>query len=416
MAKKKDIQKKERSLSWLTLWLAFVLFLGLIGWIQLIARTVSAGKILESLALLFPMLLFLAWFFWILRRIMRSREKYRQQLEGRRADLKVKDTLIFALAWSREIFTNIPADRRPLIYNAYLLILVVVAVLIVNALSLATILLILLLILASTNLLVWVVGSERQEKDLMEVELDTARRMQMSLMPTADFQYDSIEISGFCQPSAQVGGDSFDYIHFGRTPKQVTVSVVDVSGKGMAAAMTAIYASGAINSEISHRDRLEEAVSNLNTVICCRKQKKQFISLLLAEIDIATRRMSFINAGQSRPLLLRNKQITMLKGEGSPLPLGIRETATWQRTEIDLHSDDMLLFYTDGVTDTVNEENEMFGSERLHSLFIDLGSTAPSAKTLVESMMENLSRFSGQAQQFDDITLVAVRVVKIKTN
>jgi len=410
MSKKKEKQKKERSLSWLTLWLAFVLFLGFIGWVQLIVKNIKGGEYLLSLALLFPMLLFLAWFFWIIRRIMRSREQYRQRLEGQSTKLKVKDTLIFALAWSREIFTNIPADRRPLIYNAYLLILVVVAVLIVNSLSLATILLILLLILASTNLLVWVVGSERQEKDLMEVELDTARRMQMSLMPTSDFQYGPIDISGFCQPSSQVGGDSFDYIHFGQSPQRVTISVVDVSGKGMAAAVTAIYTSGAINSQISRHDPLETAAHNLNTAICSRSQKKQFISLLLAEIDIRKKVLSFINAGQSRPLLFRNGEMSVLMSSGKPLPLGVREEASYRCDELPLQAGDTLLFHTDGVTDAVNEENEMFGNERLHKLFTEIASYAPSAKALVEEIWAQLSTFSKSAQQFDDITLVAVRV------
>lgn len=410
MTKKKEKQQKERSLSWLTLWLAFVLLLGLIGWIQLLGNSIASGQFLKALALLFPMLLFLAWFFWIMRRIMRSREAYRQKLENPRIRLRLKDTLVFSLAWSREIFQNIPADRRPLIYNAYLLILIVVSILIVNSLSMATILLILLLILASTNLLVWVVGSERQQKDQMEVELDTARRMQMSLMPTSDFRAGQIEISGFCQPSLQVGGDSFDYIHFGRQPQRVTISVVDVSGKGMAAAVTAIYTSGAINSEISRQDSLEKATHNLNNAICSRSQKKQFISLLLAEIDIERQVLSFINAGQSRPLLFRDKQIEVLKSSGRPLPLGVREEMVYRCDELPLKAGDTLLFHTDGVTDAVNDQNEMFGNERLHELFAQTAETASSAQNLVDEMREGLTRFASAAQQFDDITLVAVRV------
>lgn len=410
MSRKKDKSNKERSLTWLTLWLAFVLLLGLIGWIQLIADNIIAGNFLTCLLLIFPMLLFLGWFWLIIRRIMRSREQYRQRLENPDQRLKIKDTLVFALSWSREIFTNIPADRRPLIYNAYLLILIVVAVLIANSLSMATILLILVLILASTNLLVWVVGSERRQKDQMEVELDTARRMQMSLMPTSDFHYGPVEISGFCQPSAQVGGDSFDYIHFGHQPERVTISVIDVSGKGMAAAVTAIYTSGAINSEISHQSQLEEAVGNLNTAICCRKQKKQFISLLLAEIDIRNNCLSFINAGQSRPLLLRDGTISVLKGTGTPLPLGVRPQVAYHQNEIQLQSGDTLLFHTDGVTDAVNEQNEMFGNERLHGILAELNPVCPSARALVVAIMERISLFSTAAQQFDDITLVAVRI------
>jgi len=403
-------KKPERSLSWLTLWLAFIIFLGLVGWIRMIVTSIGRGKFWEVFGLIFPMLLFLGWFLWLMQRIMRSRDLYRKRLETGGGKLKLKDSLVFALTWSREIFTNIPPDRRPLIYNAYLLILVVVVVLIIRGLSFGNILFILLVILAAINLLVWVVGSERQEKDRMEVELAMARKMQMSLMPAADFIQSGLEISGYCIPSAQVGGDHFDYLHFGHNPERVYVTVVDVSGKGMAAAVTAIYASGAISSEVAHQDKLETAMENLNTAICNRKSREQFISVLLAEIDIPRRRLAFINAGQSRPLLLRNGAISVLRGEGIPFPLGVREHGDYRHAGLDLAAGDYLLFHTDGVTDAVNETNEMFGDVRLHALFQETCLARPSAQVLVGAMKARLDAFSASAYQLDDITLVALRV------
>lgn len=410
MGGEKKKLKKQRGLSWLLLLLVFFLFLELIDSAREIAVFVGRGEFKAALVSLLPILLIFALFYSIVRRIMGARDQYRQRLETTGGKLKVKDALVFALTWSFEIFAGIPDDRRPLIYSAYLLLLGVVVILVIEAVSFGRVLLSLLLILAATNLLVWAVGSERQEKNRIEVELDTARRMQMSLMPASDFRFGPIEISGYCQPSFQVGGDSFDYIHFSRQPERVTVSVVDVSGKGMAAALTAVYASGAINSEIRHDDHLEEAASRLNTAICCRKQKKQFISLLLAEIDIRSRRLAFINAGQSRPLLLRDGRVAVLKGAGPPLPLGVLEQVAYQRCEVELRGGDTLLFHTDGVTDVVNEQGEMFGNEQLHGLLVELGGAAPSPKELVEAMRGRLALFAGSAPQFDDITLVAMKV------
>ena len=407
---KKKRPKKQRGLSWLTLLLVFFLFLELIDSVRGIVVHVGRGEFQSALISLVPILLIFALFYAIVRRIMGKRDQYRRQLETPGRKLKVKDALVFALTWSFEIFAGIPDDRRPLIYSAYLLLLGVVVILVIESVSFGRIVLSLLLILASTNLLVWAVGSERQEKNRIEVELDTARRMQMSLMPASDFRFGPIEIAGYCQPSFQVGGDSFDYIHFSRQPERVTISVVDVSGKGMAAALTAVYASGAINSEIRHNDHLEEAASRLNTAICCRKEKKQFISLLLAEIDIRNRRLAFINAGQSRPLLLRSGRVAVLRGNGPPLPLGVLEEVAYRRSEVELCGGDTLLFHTDGVTDVVNEQGEMFGNERLHGLLAELGGAAPSARELVEAMRGRLALFSGSAPQFDDITLVAMRV------
>jgi len=408
---KKKKQKKQRGLSWLLLLLVFFLFLELIDSARAIAVFVGKRDFESVLISLLPILLIFALFYSIVRRIMGQRDLYRQRLETPGQKVKVKDALVFALTWSFEIYRGIPDDRRPLIASAYLLLLGVVGILVIESVSLGRIVLSLLLILASTNLLVWAVGSERQEKNRIEVELDTARRMQMSLMPASDFRFGPIEISGYCQPSFQVGGDSFDYIHFSRQPQRVTVSVVDVSGKGMAAALTAVYASGAINSEIRHNDHLEEAAARLNTAIYCRKQKKQFISLLLVDIDIRNRRLAFINAGQSRPLLLRAGRVEVLKGDGLPLPLGVQEEVSYHSSAVELCDGDTLLCHTDGVTDVINEQGEMFGNERLHGLLAELGSVAPTAKDLVEAMRGRLALFSGTAPQFDDITLVAMRVV-----
>jgi serine phosphatase RsbU (regulator of sigma subunit) len=407
---RKKKPKKPRGLSWLLLLLVFFLFLELIDSARGIAVHLGKKEFQPAFISLLPILLIFALFYSIVRRIIGMRDQYRERLETPGRKLKVKEALVFALTWSFEIYKGIPDDRRPLINSAYLLLLGVVGIMVIEAVSIGRILLSLLLILAATNLLVWAVGSERQEKNRIEVELDTARRMQMSLMPASDFRFGPIEISGYCQPSFQVGGDSFDYIHFSHQPQRVTVSVVDVSGKGMAAALTAVYASGAINSEIRNNDHVEEAASRLNTAICCRKQKKQFISLLLAEIDIRNRRLAFINAGQSRPLLLRDGGVAVLKGDGPPLPLGVVEDVAYQRSEVELRGGDTLLFHTDGVTDMVNEQGDMFGNERLHGLLAELGGAAPSAKDLVEAMRGRLALFSGSAPQFDDITLVAMRV------
>ncbi len=407
---KKKKMKKQRGLSWFLLLLVFFLFLELVDSARAIVSSIGKGDFGVILISLLPILLIFAIFYSIVRRIMGQRDLYRQRLETPGQKVKVKDALVFALTWSFEIFRGIPKDRRPLVTSAYLLLLGVVGILVIESVSFGRIVLSLLLIVASTNLLLWVVGTERQEKNRIEVELDTARRMQMSLMPASDFHFGPIEISGYCQPSFQVGGDSFDYIHFSRQPERVTVSVVDVSGKGMEAALTAVYASGAINSEIRHNDRLEESAVRLNNAIYCRKQKKQFISLLLAEIRIRDRRLAFINAGQSRPLLLRAGRVETLKGEGLPLPLGVQEEVAYQRCEVELRGGDTLLFHTDGLTDVVNEQGEMFGSERLHGLLAQLGSTAPSAKDLLEAMRDRLTMFSGTAPQFDDITLVVVKI------
>ncbi len=344
--------------------------------------------------------------------LKKRREVARQEFEKSKGNIGIKEAAIFSLTWSQEIYRSIPLDRKRLVRSSFILIGIGMGVVMVqlDSYSLMTILVAAALILAGVNLLIWVVGSEREEKDRIQIELETARKMQMSLMPTQDPVVQGYDISGCCIPAQDVGGDLFDFIWSGKERDKLCITVVDVSGKGMDAALTAVYTSGALISEAQHEDNVVTVTRNLNSAIYSRKNRSLFVSILMAWLDVTSGEIQYVNAGQTRPMLQRNRKVSVLKGPGARFPLGMVESPIYQASDIQLKSGDNFLLYTDGVTEAMNTNEEMFGEKRLKAIFLDLTQKNRCAADMVKAIKQEIIDFSGSERQHDDLTIVVVRV------
>jgi serine phosphatase RsbU (regulator of sigma subunit) len=361
------------------------------------------GKIIS-----FLLIGFIAYRSW--EPIRHGRESYRLRLEDQR-EVGLKDAALFSLTWSREIYQRIPEDRKPLVQNAFILIAIALAVAYLQFGDLLTMLLVTVLIMAGVNLLVWVVASEREEKNRIQIELETARHMQMNLMPEKDPEVAGYDISGCCIPALDVGGDLFDYVWFHKEKKKLGIAVVDVSGKGMDAAFTAVYTSGSVNSEVQHQTDVKSVVQNINSALLSQKDRSRFVTLCLVALDVTSGQIDYVNAGQTRPLLLRGNQLTVLKNPGPRFPLGVVVDPDYQTESFRLESGDRVLLYTDGLNEAMNENLDMFGTHRLHQLFKSLGKKELSSKEMVLSIKDRVLEFTAPAQQHDDLTIVCIRVL-----
>ncbi|MCP5052186.1 MAG: PP2C family protein-serine/threonine phosphatase [bacterium] len=345
--------------------------------------------------------------------LSKTREVTREQFEKKKGNIGLKDAAIFSLAWSREIYKGIPKDRKTLVKTSFTLIGIAMGLVMINSRSgsLLIVLLIAGLILAGVNLLIWVVGSEREEKDRIAIELDAARKMQMSLMPEKDPEVKGFDISGCCIPAKNVGGDLFDFVWSGKNHDKLCIPIVDVSGKGMDAALTAVYTSGAIASEAQHEKDIVSVMDHLNSTIYSRQNRSRFVSMLMTTLEVPALRMEYVNAGQSKPILLRDNQVEILTGEGARFPLGVMESPRYQQNALQLKPKDTLLLYTDGVTEAMNAQQEMYGEERLIKLFTGLVQQGLNAKEIVLQIKTDALEFSGPNHQHDDLTIVAVRAI-----
>jgi len=344
--------------------------------------------------------------------IKKSRNEYRRRFEAAPENVSMKDAALFSLAWSKEIYRSIPHDRKQLVKQAFVLIGIGMGIVLltVGFDNILTVLVITLLVAAGMNLLVWVFATEREERDHLKVELETARLMQLSLMPTSDPTVPGLDVSGICIPAQNVGGDHFDYVWFDTNKTLFGIAVVDVAGKGMDAAMTAVFTSGAFISEVLHETDIAKIMSELNCAIRSRNNRTRFVSFLVAMIDVQSGVLQFVNAGQSKPMLLRDGQAVLLETHGAHFPLGLVESVSYQKTTVQLRAEDSILFYTDGFSEAMNSDREIFGEERMKMLFSSISNNHVTAKEMVEKLKNEVLTFSLPQEQHDDLTMIYAHI------
>lgn len=344
-----------------------------------------------------------------------AREQYRRRFEEGQENLSVKDAALFSLSWSTEIYRGIPEDRKRLVKQAYVLIGIGMLIVLLNIglENLLTLLVIAALVLAGVNLLLWVFSTERSDRDRLRIEMDTARLMQLNLMPASDPVVPGYDIAGCCVPAHDVGGDSFDYVRLGGGDGAFGIAVVDVAGKGMDAAMTAVFTSGAFVSEVQHEPDPARVLEKLNMAVRSRHDRTRFVSFLLVALDADGRAARFVNAGQSKPLLVRGGAVTVLESDGPHFPLGLVDSVDYVAACVELQPSDTIVLYTDGLTESMNAQREMFGEERLSAALVRASREGQDARAIVGMLRDAVRVHGTGAEQHDDLTIVVVRVAGI---
>lgn len=400
-------EKKITTLQILAFFILLIYVLNLAEGIYIVIKTGQWNSLVEKLLslVIFGFIAYRSW-----ESIRHGRESYRQRFEKNKENVGLKDAAMFSLTWSKEIYKRIPQDRKPLVQNAFVLIAIAMGIAYLQFGSLLTILLIATLVLAGVNLLIWAVASEREERNRIQIEMETARSMQLSLMPEQDPEIQGFDISGLCIPAFEVGGDLYDYAWFQQQRKKLGVAIIDVSGKGMDAAFTAVYTSGAFNSEIQHQKDVLTVMGNLNSALYSLPDRNRFVTAFILALDVDSRQLDFVNAGQTRPLLRRENRIIELKNSGARFPLGIMPSPEYESVSLQLQSKDILLLYTDGVNEAMNSSLEMYGSDRLEEHLKLLGREKLSSTDMIMAIKDRILEFSAPAQQHDDITIVCIQV------
>jgi serine phosphatase RsbU (regulator of sigma subunit)/ligand-binding sensor domain-containing protein len=247
------------------------------------------------------------------------------------------------------------------------------------------------------------------EKARIASELKAAHDMQMGLMPTSDPVVEGFDISGICKPAEAVGGDFFDYFWLDEEKTKFGIALVDVSDKAMKGALTAVMTSGMVNSEAGYSQSPSIILQKINTALYRKTERNAFTTMSLAVIDTKKRTLGFANAGMTEPMLLRNGKIQYIKIDGMRLPLGIQRKVIYQGVKIQLQAGDVIVFYTDGLPEAMNEQQEQFELARMESRLRQLPAPAGAAE-IVKILLDEVTMFSGAVKPHDDMTLVVVRV------
>jgi len=335
---------------------------------------------------------------------------YRTKMESGGENVRLWDAFIFSLLWSDDIYGNIPSDRKRLVVISYMLIaLGLIAAFLEIGSGLMPLIVSGALVLAAVNLLAWVVSSERGEKDELKTELRLAHDVQLSLMPKEQPSVRGFDIAGTTIPAKEVGGDHYDYASLDEGSK-FGISIFDVSGKGMQAAMSAVFTSGAFASEAKQTTSPADILTRLNATVYSHSKRGHFVAFLLASFDLASRTIAFANAGQMKPLLRSGETVRWLESNGVPFPLGMTEDAAYEQQCVQLQTGDLLLFLTDGITEAMNTQQELFGAERLEKFMRSVDCKDCSSQEILELIDQEIKMFAGGAPQHDDMTMVVVKV------
>jgi serine phosphatase RsbU (regulator of sigma subunit) len=245
---------------------------------------------------------------------------------------------------------------------------------------------------------------EEHEKKQIEQELAMARQVQVALSPTAFKVPDHFEIAAHSIPSRYVGGDFYEFIPLkdGRS----AFALGDVSGKGVAAALLAAMAQGALQAQFVSNLPLTEVITSLNKALVQRSASNRYITLFCAVLD-PDGHFTYINAGHNLPILARTSGETEMLTTKSVL-LGAFDFVEYKPRQTRLQPGDVVVMYTDGVTEAVNADNQMFGDERLERLVME--SVSLSAEEIKQRILDEVLSFTRGLPQGDDITLIVLKM------
>ncbi len=242
----------------------------------------------------------------------------------------------------------------------------------------------------------------------MAQEFDIARRMQMEMLPAAPPALPGLKIAARSIPATEVGGDFYDFIPL--DGHRIAIIIGDVSGKGVSGAMVMSAALSALRHAAEERQQPQEILQSANRRLARDLNQNMFVAVFCGLLDLEQRLLVYANAGQTMPLLLRNGEAFYLPlpRAGDLLPLGIQPQICYGHHHFELHSGDLLVFYTDGIVDMMNDAHEPYSFDRFRAA---VQSRAPhtSLPEILDFLIADAERFAGAQNRIDDLTLVAAR-------
>jgi sigma-B regulation protein RsbU (phosphoserine phosphatase) len=278
---------------------------------------------------------------------------------------------------------------------------------------------------------------EVAEEERLRQELEIATTVQRRLFPECPPDVASLELAGVCHPARGVGGDYYDFILLGEG--KVGIAVADVAGKGISAALLMSTVQASLRSQApSVNGNLVELVSSMNKLLHVSTDSASYATFFYAQFDEKSGLLTYVNAGHNPPLLVRAIKGAKAHGVGQATGAGVGKRAVkaemkaesegaamdglttggpiigafpfsvYRQETIQMESGDLLLAYTDGVTEAFNPAGEEFGEERLRQLVAS--SAHLSAQTLTEKIVDAVNEWCQDTPQHDDLTLVAMKV------
>lgn len=252
-------------------------------------------------------------------------------------------------------------------------------------------------------LILLVLMLELKDKLLAHDELQIGKTVQKALLPEENPTLAGWSIWLFTRPANDVGGDLVDYMNL--DDNRVALALGDVAGKGLGAALLMSKLQSTLRAIAPDYKSLSELGERINLIFCRDSLPNKFATLVYIELSQNSGKVRLLNAGHLPPLVLRGSKVEELT-RGAPA-LGLLKTSKFEEQEIEMNPGDLLVAYSDGVTEARNERDEFFGDQRLRSI---VGKSAGISPDRVgEKILEDVDWFVGDAPRSDDLSLVIIK-------
>jgi sigma-B regulation protein RsbU (phosphoserine phosphatase) len=250
------------------------------------------------------------------------------------------------------------------------------------------------------------IASEMAQRELMSREIEIAREVQQRLFPQTMPEVPALQYAGYCRPARGVGGDYYDFLAL--SGGSLGIAIGDVSGKGIPAALLMASLQASVRGQsLARGSDVSGLMANVNRLVFDASQSNRYATFFYCQFDPATRRLVYTNGGHNPPVVLRRGDAIPLDIGGPPVGL-FRETQ-YEQAEVQLETGDLLVFFTDGISEAENAANDEWGEPALFATARACDGTLP--LEIIGRIMQGADDFANGAPQHDDMTLVVARVL-----
>ena len=242
----------------------------------------------------------------------------------------------------------------------------------------------------------------------MERELQTAHNLQMSLMPETPPTIKGLDVSGRCIPATHVGGDFFHYFH--PLPERFFISLADVTGHAMEAAIPVVMFDGVLDSQMERGGILTDMFARLNHTLHRKLGDRTFVCFVMAEIDPSSHAFRMSNAGCPYPFHYRAQTHDVVELQIDAYPLGVRPDSEYHELRLTLQPGDYIIFCSDGIIEAENAHGEIFDYERTITTIREACDINTSADGIIDWLINAVDAFRGDTSRQDDMTCVVIKV------
>lgn len=242
----------------------------------------------------------------------------------------------------------------------------------------------------------------------IENQINMAANVQQRMIPKTAPAMPGLDVATAYVPCYQLGGDLYDFIEL--PYNNLGVVIADVSGKGLPASLIMASVRAALRAQVDNVYYLGDVMRRLNTMLVRDTMATEFVTLFYGVLDFNNKRLTYCNAGHLPAMLLRDGEITELgAGNEGSIVLGVVEGERYKQSFKDLQTGDVLLFYTDGLSEARNAREELYGRERIATSLKKGGETS---EAIADSLLKDLRAFTQNASQSDDSTIVVMRITE----